>query len=86
MSISNQTPNQPPVAQSQPMISRPITTAPTSPATPVAPVSPIQSLVTVMQSVKTNTPQANLNATSISDGNGGRIEFNEDGKGTKPIK
>jgi len=30
-----------------------------------------------MQAVKTDTPQAIQNKTSISDGNGGRIELND---------
>lgn len=38
---------------------------------------PIPQLVKVMQAVKTDTPQAVQNKTSISDGNGGRIELND---------
>lgn len=38
---------------------------------------PIDRLVKVMQSVKTDTPEAKLNKHSISDGNGGRIEMND---------
>lgn len=35
--------------------------------------NPIFSLVEVMRSVKTDTPEAELNVTTISDGKGGRI-------------
>ena len=38
----------------------------------------ISKLMKVMQSVKTNTPEAKLNTTSMTDNNGKRIEFNED--------
>jgi len=38
---------------------------------------PIERLVKVMQTVKTDTPEAKLNKHSISDGNGGRIEMND---------
>ncbi len=51
------------------------------PSIPPTPLSinpqPIPKLVKVMQSVKTDTPQAVQNKTSISDGNGGRIELND---------
>lgn len=40
--------------------------------------NPIQNLVNVMQSVDSSSPEAKLNATSMDDNNGGRIEFNED--------
>lgn len=33
-----------------------------------------------MKQVKTDTPEAELNSHSISDGNGGRIELNEEEK------
>ncbi len=57
-----------------------------SPATPVAPIVPqiekspqaIPTLVKVLQSVKLDSPEAKLNKTTISDGEGGRIEMNED--------
>ncbi len=42
------------------------------------PTPPISDLVSAMNSVDTKAPEANLNATSMSDNNGGRIEFNED--------
>lgn len=48
------------------------------PATPLSiDPQPIPQLVKVMQTVKTDTPQAVQNKTSISDGNGGRIELND---------
>lgn len=51
--------------------------APSSdPAT--APADPIASITNAMQSVDTNAPEAAANATSISDGNGGRIQLNDD--------
>ena len=56
------------------------------PTTRNAPQSPITDLVSKMQSVNVNTPEARLNVGSISDGKGGRIEFNEDLKGSKVIK
>lgn len=40
-------------------------------------LSPIQKLVEVMVVVNTKSPQAQLNATSISDNNGGRIQLND---------
>ncbi|MDO8498402.1 MAG: hypothetical protein Q7S44_01315 [bacterium] len=39
---------------------------------------PMADLVDVLQSVDTESPEANLNATSIEDNNGDRIELNED--------
>lgn len=39
---------------------------------------PLADLVDALQSVDTNTPEAALNATSIEDNNGGRIELDED--------
>ena len=47
-------------------------------ATPVAPstpqdTNPVPVIIKVMQSVKTDTPEAELNKTTISDGKGGRI-------------
>lgn len=39
---------------------------------------PLADLVDALQSVDTTTPEASLNATSIEDNNGGRIELNED--------
>ena len=38
---------------------------------------PINNLVNVMKSVNTNSPEAELNSHSISDGKGGRIELND---------
>ena len=43
---------------------------------------PIIDLVDALQSVDTQAPEASLNATSIEDNNGDRIELNED----PPIK
>ncbi len=40
---------------------------------PKTPVEKIMRLMEIMASVKTDTPEAQLNATSISDNNGGRI-------------
>ena len=39
---------------------------------------PLTDLVGALQSVDTTTPEATLNATSIEDNNGDRIELNED--------
>ncbi len=38
---------------------------------------PIPVVIKVMQSVKTDTPEAELNKTTISDGNGGRITMDD---------
>ena len=38
----------------------------------------VADLVDALQSVDTQSPEAPLNATSIEDNNGGRIELNED--------
>lgn len=51
-------------------------------ATEVAPSTPqdnnpVPIIVKVMQSVKTDTPEAELNKTTISDGNGGRITMDD---------
>lgn len=56
-------------------------------ATPPIPfeAKPIPTLVKVMQSVKTDTPEAKLNKDSISDGNGGRITM-DDHTQTKTFK
>ena len=43
---------------------------------------PMADLVDALQSVDTQAPEASLNATSIEDNNGDRIELNED----PPIK
>lgn len=40
----------------------------------------VADLVDALQSVDTNTPEAALNATSIEDNNGDRIELNQDGE------
>lgn len=42
--------------------------------------SNLSDLVDAMKQVKTDTPEAELNSHSISDGNGGRIELNEEEK------
>lgn len=59
-------------------------TKPTNSATPTAPTttptasqSAIPKVIIVMQSVKTDTPEAKLNETSISDGKGGRIVMDD---------
>ncbi len=41
-------------------------------------VQALNQLVNELQTVDTTSPEAEQNATSISDGNGGRIELNED--------
>ncbi len=61
--------------QSAPPVARPI--VPTPPQ-PTSTQQAIPSLVQVMQKVKTDTPEAKLNKHSIDDGNGGRIEMNDD--------
>lgn len=40
----------------------------------------LTDLVGALQSVDTSKPEATLNATSIDDNNGGRIELNQDGE------
>ena len=40
----------------------------------------LTDLVGALQSVDTNKPEASLNATSIDNNNGGRIELNQDGE------
>jgi hypothetical protein len=58
--------NQPPQAQ-------------TSSPSPNADTGQVLSeLADTMKTVDTKSPEAKLNATSISDGKGGRIELNED--------
>ena len=60
---------------------------PTStPATsqPRPPQSGIPQVVKVMQSVKTDTPEAKLNETTISDGKGGRITLDDQTKRKLP--
>ena len=47
---------------------------------------PMADLVDALQSVDTTTPEASLNATSIEDNNGGRIELNEDPSDPNVIK
>ena len=46
----------------------------------------LTDLVDALQSVDTTTPEASLNATSIEDNNGGRIELNEDPSDPNVIK
>ncbi len=51
---------------------------PPAPVTPPETSNPIPDLVNTLSSVDTTTPEAAENATSMSDGKGGRITFNED--------
>ena len=46
----------------------------------------LTDLVDALQSVDTTSPEASLNATSIEDNNGGRIELNEDPSDPSVIK
>lgn len=46
----------------------------------------LAGMVDALQDVDTQAPNAELNATSISDNNGGRIELNEDLDGPNVIK
>lgn len=46
----------------------------------------LAGMVDALQDVDTQAPNAELNATSISDNNGGRIELNEDLAGPNVIK
>ncbi len=56
-------------------------TAPTpSVSQPKPAQSGIPQVVKVMQSVKTDTPEAKLNKITISDGNGGRITLDDQTK------
>lgn len=48
--------------------------------------SVLTDLVDALQSVDTQSPEASLNATSIEDNNGGRIELNEDPTDPNVIK
>ena len=41
-------------------------------------VQALSQLMEELQSIDINSPEAKLNETSISDGNGGRIDLNED--------
>lgn len=47
---------------------------------------PMVDLVDALQSVDTESPEASLNATSIEDNNGDRIELNEDPSDPNVIK
>lgn len=47
---------------------------------------PLADLVDALQSVDTQSPEASLNATSIEDNNGDRIELNEDPSDPNIIK
>lgn len=67
---------------SNPVTVNPIHQAPTMPSTPSQ--SAIPTLVREMQSVKTDTPEAKLNETTISDGKGGRITLDDQTKLHKP--
>lgn len=58
--------------------SKPTNPAPASSTTPTTlPQQAIPKVIVVMQSVKTNTPEAKLNETSINDGKGGRIVMDD---------
>jgi len=46
----------------------------------------LADLVDALQSVDTEAPEAGLNATSIDDNNGDRIELNEDPSNPNVIK
>lgn len=46
----------------------------------------LTQVMDAMKSVDTKSPEAQANATSIADNNGGRIELNEDLKNPKIIK
>lgn len=46
----------------------------------------LTDLVDALQSVDTQSPEASLNATSIEDNNGDRIELNEDPSDPNVIK
>lgn len=48
--------------------------------------SALTDLVDTLQSVDMESPEASLNATSIADNNGGRIELNEDSTDPNVIK
>ncbi len=66
------------VGKSAPSVAPTSIAKPSIPATPLSiNPQPIPQLVKVLQTVKTDTPQAVQNKTSISDGNGGRIELND---------
>jgi len=47
---------------------------------------PLADLVDALQSVDTEVPEAGLNATSVEDNNGDRIELNEDPSDPNVIK
>lgn len=47
--------------------------------------NPIRHVVDLMKTVKTDTPEAELNSKSVSDGKGGRVEMNEEKPHYKPI-
>lgn len=80
MSTNNFTGNTTPT--NSPITSKPLPTAPTMSSTPTQ--SAIPTLVREMQSVKTDTPEAKLNETTISDGKGGRITLDDQTKHQKP--
>lgn len=56
------------------------------PASSGAPTSNVTEMVQVMSRVDTSSPQAQLNSTSISDGNGGRITLDDHVTGLKGTK
>ena len=66
------------VGKSAPSVAPVPIAKPSIPATPLSiDPQPIPQLVKVMQTVKTDTPEAVQNKTSINDGNGGRIDLND---------
>lgn len=62
---------------------KPVTQVPASQnsSPSVTVVSPLTNLVNTMTKVDTKSTEAQLNSHSISDGNGGRIELNDQTKG-----
>lgn len=76
--MSSEEPNQ--VANQPVPTSQPATQEQRQDQSDPTPDSPqaLAGLVDAMDSVDTNSPNADQNATSISDNNGSRIELNED--------
>lgn len=71
---NSNSPNQSNVGQSNAPVQQPVMPQ----GQPQSPSQVLPELVNTMKSVNTNTPEAKLNETSMSDNNGGRITFNED--------
>lgn len=46
----------------------------------------VDQAVEILSNIDTGSPEAELNATSMQDYDGGRIEFNEDLSGSNTIK